>query len=90
MRYHLRRRKTSRSRNDADLTTEPNRVPSMNSLDPEVAQVSRKNDICPVTYLKAKAADLLKLISQGEEDIRRDRVRSQDEMFARIARAVDG
>ncbi len=90
MRYHLRRRKTSRSRNDADLTTEPNRVPSMNSLDPEVAQVSRKNDIRPVTYLKAKAADLLKLISQGEEDIRRDRVRSQDEMFARIARAVDG
>ncbi len=52
--------------------------------------MSRKKDIRHVTYLKTRAADLLKLISQGEEDIRRDRVRSQDEVFARIARAVDG
>jgi hypothetical protein len=52
--------------------------------------VSRKNDFRHVTYLKTTTVDLLKLISQGEEDIRRDRVRSQDEVFARIARAVDG
>ena len=96
--------------------------------DPEVTQVSLKKDIRPVTYLKTRAADLLKqvnetqrpviitqngepravlqdaksyedmryalglmkLISQGEEDVRRDRVRSQDEVFARIAKAVDG
>ena len=100
----------------------------MNSPDPEVTQVSLKKDIRPVTYLKTRAADLLKqvndtrrpviitrngepravlqdaksyeemryalglmkLISQGEEDVRRDRVRSQDEVFARIAKAVDG
>ncbi len=96
--------------------------------DPEVTQVSLKKDIRPVTFLKTRAADLLKqvnetqrpviitqngepravlqdaksyedmryalglmkLISQGEEDVRRDRVRSQDEVFARIAKAVDG
>ncbi|MBK6734330.1 MAG: type II toxin-antitoxin system Phd/YefM family antitoxin [bacterium] len=90
--------------------------------------MSLKKDIRPVTYLKTRAADLLKqvndtqrpviitqngepravlqdaksyedmryalglmkLISQGEEDVRRDRVRSQDEVFARIAKAVDG
>ena len=90
--------------------------------------MSLKKDIRPVTFLKTRAADLLKqvnetqrpviitqngepravlqdaksyedmryalglmkLISQGEEDVRRDRVRSQDEVFARIAKAVDG
>lgn len=100
----------------------------MDPPDPEVTQVSLKKDIRPVTYLKTRAADLLKqvnetqrpviitqngepravlqdaksyediryalglmkLISQGEEDVRRDRVRSQDEVFARVAKAVEG
>jgi prevent-host-death family protein len=100
----------------------------MDPPDPEVTQVSLKKDIRPVTYLKTRAADLLKqvndtqrpviitqngepravlqdaksyedmryalglmkLISQGEEDVRRDRVRSQDEVFARVAKAVAG
>lgn len=90
--------------------------------------MSLKEDIRPVTYLKTKASDLLKqvsdtkrpviitqngepravlqdarsyedmryalglmkLISQGEEDVRKGKVRSQDEVFSRIADAVDG
>jgi hypothetical protein len=35
------------------------------------------------------ALGLMKLISQGEEDIRKGKVRSQDEVFSRIADAVD-
>ena len=88
--------------------------------------MSLKNDIRPITYLKAKASDLLKqvnetqrpviikqngepravlqdpksyedmryalgllkLISQGEEDIRKGKHRSQDEVFSRIGKAV--
>jgi len=34
------------------------------------------------------ALGLLKLISQGEEDIRRGRVRPQDGVFSRIERAI--
>ena len=34
------------------------------------------------------ALGLLKLISQGEEDIRKGKVRSQDEVFSRIGKAV--
>lgn len=89
--------------------------------------VSLKKDIRPVTYLKTKASDLLKqvtetqrpvvitqngepravlqdaksyedmryalglmkLISQGEEDVRKGKVRSQDEVFSRIADAIE-
>ncbi len=88
--------------------------------------MSIEEDIRPVTYLKSRAADLLKqvnethrpviitqngepkavlqdpksyesmrnalglmkLISQGEEDIRKGKVRSQDEVFSRIQRAI--
>ncbi len=84
--------------------------------------MSLKKDIRPITYLKAKAADLLnqvnetqrpviitqngepravlqdtksyedmryalglmKLISQGEEDIRKEKVRSQDDVFQEL------
>ncbi len=34
------------------------------------------------------ALGLLKLISQGEEDIRKGRVRAQQEVFSRIERAI--
>ena len=34
------------------------------------------------------ALGLLKLISQGEEDIRKGKFRSQDEVFSRIGKAV--
>jgi len=85
-----------------------------------------KKDIRPITYLKAKASDLLKqvnetqrpviitqngepravlqdpksyedmryalglmkLISQGEEDIRKRKYRPQDDVFSRISKAV--
>ena len=88
--------------------------------------MSIEDDIRPVTYLKSKAADLLKqvnethrpviitqngepravlqdpksyesmrnalgllkLISQGEEDIRKGKVRPQDEVFSRIEKAI--
>ncbi len=88
--------------------------------------MSIKEDIRPITYLKSKAADLLKqvnethrpviitqngepravlqdpksyesmrnalgllkLISQGEEDIRKGKVRPQDEVFSRIEKAM--
>ncbi len=86
-----------------------------------------KKDIRPVTYLKTKASDLLKqvtdtkrpvvitqngepravlqdarsyedmryalgllkLISHGEENVRKGKVRSQDEVFSRIADALE-
>ena len=88
--------------------------------------MSIENDIRPITYLKARAADLLKqvnetrrpviitqngkpkavlqdhrsyesmknalgilkLIAQGEEDVRLGQVRSQEEVFCRIEDAV--
>jgi prevent-host-death family protein len=88
--------------------------------------MSLKKDIRPITYLKARASDLLnqvnetqrpvvitqngepravlqdtksyedmryalglmKLLSQGEEDIRNRNFRSQDEVFSRISKAV--
>ena len=88
--------------------------------------MSLKKDIRPVTYLKTRAADLLrqvndtqrpviitqngepravlqdaksyedmryalgllKLISQGEEDIRQGNSRTSDEMFSRLGKAV--
>ncbi len=88
--------------------------------------MSLKKDIRPVTYLKTRAADLLrqvndtqrpviitqngepravlqdaksyedmryalgllKLISQGEEDIRQGNNRTSDEMFSRLGKAV--
>jgi prevent-host-death family protein len=88
--------------------------------------VSIENDIRPITYLKSRAADLLKqvnetqrpviitqngepravlqdpqsyesmrnalgllkLISQGEEDIRKGKVRTKDEVFSRIEKAI--
>jgi len=34
------------------------------------------------------ALGLLKLISQGEEDIRKGKVRRQDEVFSKIAKAI--
>lgn len=90
--------------------------------------MSVKKDIRPVTYLKTRAADLLrqvndtrrpviitqngepravlqdarsyedmryalgllKLISQGEEDIRKGNSRTGDEVFSRLAKAVAG
>jgi hypothetical protein len=42
------------------------------------------NDIKPVTYFKSKAAALLKLISQGENDVRDGNVKSQEEVFKDI------
>jgi len=88
--------------------------------------MSLKNDIRPITYLKARASDLLnqvnethrpviitqngepravlqdtesyedmrnalgllKLISQGEEDIRKGAVRPQEDVFSRIEKAI--
>lgn len=88
--------------------------------------MSLEDDIRPITYLKTRAADLLrqvnethrpviitqngepkavlqdpqsyesmrnalglmKLISQGEEDIRKGRVRSQEQVFAGIERVI--
>jgi len=88
--------------------------------------MSLEKDIRPITYLKTRAAELLKqvnetrrpviitqsgepkavlqdpqsyesmrnalgllkLISQGEEEIRKDLVRSQDDVFSRIEKAV--
>jgi prevent-host-death family protein len=88
--------------------------------------MSIENDIRPITYLKSRAADLLKqvnetqrpviitqngepravlqdpqsyesmrnalgllkLISQGEEDIRKGKVRTQDEVFSRIEKTI--
>ena len=88
--------------------------------------MSLEEDIRPITYLKTRAADLLKqvnethrpviitqngepkavlqdpqsyesmrnalglmkLISQGEEDIRKGRVRSQEQVFAGIEQAI--
>ncbi len=88
--------------------------------------MSLKKDIRPITYLKARASDLLnqvnetqrpvvitqngepravlqdtksyedmryalglmKLISQGEEDIRNGDFRTQDDVFSRISKAV--
>jgi prevent-host-death family protein len=88
--------------------------------------MSIEDDIRPVTYLKARAADLLeqvnetrrpvvitqngepravlqdpksyesmrkalgllKLLSQGEEDVRRGRTRPQDEVFERVRKAI--
>ena len=88
--------------------------------------MSLEEDIRPITYLKTRAADLLKqvnethrpviitqngepkavlqdpqsyesmrnalglmkLISQGEEDIRKGRVRSQEQVFAGIEKAI--
>jgi len=88
--------------------------------------MSIENDIRPITYLKSRAADLLKqvnetqrpviitqngepravlqdpqsyesmrnalgllkLISQGEEDIRKGKVRTKDEAFSRIEKAI--
>ena len=85
-----------------------------------------ENDLRPITYLKSRAADLLKqvnetqrpviitqngkpravlqdpqsyesmrnalgllkLISQGEEEIRKGKVRSQDGVFSRIEKAI--
>ncbi len=85
-----------------------------------------ERDIRPITYLKSRAADLLKqvnethrpviitqngepkavlqdpqsyesmrnalgllkLISQGEEDIRKGKVRHQDEVFSKIEKAI--
>ena len=35
------------------------------------------------------AIGLLKLISQGEEDIRKGKIRSQDDVFSRIEKAVN-
>jgi prevent-host-death family protein len=92
----------------------------------EVPCMSIEEDIRPVTYLKARAADLLnqvnetrraviitqngepravlqdpqsyegmrnalgllKLISQGEDDIQKGRTRAQDEVFTRIEKAI--
>lgn len=89
--------------------------------------MSFQTDIRPITYLKARAADLLnqvnetrrpviitqngetravlqdpqsyedmrnalgilKLAAQGEEDIRKGKTRSQDEVFDRIQKALD-
>ena len=88
--------------------------------------MSIEQDIRPITYLKARAADLLnqvnetrrpviitqngepravlqdpesyesmrtalglmKLISQGEEDVRKGRTRSQQEVFSRIEKSL--
>jgi len=88
--------------------------------------MSIENDIRPITYLKSRAADLLKqvnetqrpviitqngepravlqdpqsyesmrnalgllkLISQGEEDIRKGKVRTKVEVFSRIEKAI--
>lgn len=88
--------------------------------------MSMERDIRPITYLKSRAADLLKqvnethrpviitqngepkavlqdpqsyesmrnalgllkLISQGEEDIRKGKVRHQDEVFSKIEKAI--
>lgn len=88
--------------------------------------MSIENDIRPVTYLKSRAADLLKqvnetqrpviitqngepravlqdpqsyesmrnalgllkLISQGEEDLRKGKTRAQKEVFSRIEKAI--
>ena len=88
--------------------------------------MSMERDIRPITYLKSRAADLLKqvnethrpviitrngepravlqdpqshesmrnalgllkLTSQGEEDIRKGKVRPQDEVFSRIEKAI--
>jgi prevent-host-death family protein len=88
--------------------------------------MSIENDIRPITYLKSRAADLLrqvnetrrpviitqngepravlqdpqsyesmrnalgllKLISQGEEDIRKGKVRPADDVFSRIEKAI--
>jgi hypothetical protein len=42
-------------------------------------------DIRPVTYLKSRAAiGLLKLMAQGEEDVRNGRSSGQGEVFARL------
>ncbi len=89
--------------------------------------MSLESDIRPISYLKSRAADLmrqvnetrrpvvitqngepravlqdprsyesmrtalglLKLIAQGEEDVRRGKVRAQEEVFARVAKAID-
>jgi hypothetical protein len=45
-------------------------------------------DIKPVTCLKAKAADLLKLLAQGEEDIRNGNLRAQEEVFSDLERKL--
>lgn len=88
--------------------------------------MSLEEDIRPITYLKTRAADLLrqvnethrpviitqngepkavlqdpksyesmrkalgmmKLLSQGEEDVRKGRVRSQEQVFARIEQSI--
>ena len=88
--------------------------------------MSIENDIRPITYLKSRAADLLKqvnethrpviitqngepravlqdprsyesmrnalgllkLISQGEEDIRKGKVRSQENVFSKIEKGI--
>ncbi len=88
--------------------------------------MSIENDIRPITYLKSRAADLLrqvnetrrpviitqngepravlqdpqsyedmrnalgllKLISQGEEDVRKGNVRPQEEVFSRIEKVI--
>jgi len=108
------------------LTFGLNMVPYIGPLNLEVPAVSLKKDIRPVTYLKTRAADLLKqvndtqrpviitqngepravlqdaksyedmryalgllkLISQGEDDLRKGRKRTHDEVFSRIAKAV--
>jgi hypothetical protein len=36
-----------------------------------------------------EALGLLKLISQGEEDVRKGRIRPQAEVFSRIEKAID-
>ena len=90
--------------------------------------MSIEEDIRPITYLKARAADLLmqvnetrraviitqngepravlqdpksyesmrkalglmKLLSQGEEDVRRGRTRSPDDVFAAVGKSLGG
>ncbi len=89
--------------------------------------MSIQKDIRPISYLKARAADLLKqvnetqrpvvitqngepravlqdpasyeemrqalgllkLISQGEEDVRKGRTRTQEDVFSRVGKAIE-
>jgi len=98
----------------------------MGAIIQKESAMSLKKDIRPITYLKARASDLLnqvnetkrpviitqngepravlqdpksyeemrfalglmKLISQGEEDIRNGNFRPQDEVFSRISKSV--
>jgi len=46
--------------------------------------MNRKSDISPARYLKSRAATLLKLIAQGEEDVLKGKLTDQDSLLDRI------